>query len=232
MKPEDLKPLYPKEQRRIFIQEKVWFLPNDRLPPGNVFTFPGWNHPDLFGNENPVCIEYCSGNGAWIAAKAQANPALNWVAVEKKFDRVRKIWSKIHNLKLNNLMVVCGEAHQTTRCYFPDQSFYDVYINFPDPWPKKRHAKNRLIQDEFAQQLWRVLQMGRRFTFVTDDAPYSEWLIEVMGRHPGFASLFPDPFYVTNEMNYGSSYFDELWRSKGRTIRYHQFQKSPFNTLS
>ncbi len=226
MKPEDLKPPYAKEERRIFIHDRVWFLPNDRLPPPNEFVFPGWEHPDIFGNNHPVCIEYCSGNGAWIAGKAQANPHLNWVAVERKFDRVRKIWSKIKNLDLPNLFIICGEAHQATRTYFPECSAHDVYINFPDPWPKARHAKNRLIQAEFAQQLWRILQEGRSLTFVTDDPPYSEWLIEVMTAHKGFSSSYPSPYYTTDESCYGTSYFDQLWRSKGRTIRYHKFQKS------
>lgn len=226
MKPEDLKPPFTKEERRIFIHDRVWFLPNDRLPPPNAFIFPGWEHADIFGNTQPVCIEYCSGNGGWIAAKAQANPHLNWVAVERKFDRVRKIWSKIKNLGLPNLFVICGEAHQATRAYFPDLSAHDVYINFPDPWPKARHAKNRLIQSKFVQQLWRILQRERSLTFVTDDPPYSEWLIEVMTAHPGFISKYQHPYFTTDESCYGTSYFDQLWRSKGRAIRYHKFQKN------
>lgn len=225
MKPEDLKPPHTKEERRIFIYDRVWFLPTSRLPSANEFTFPGWQHADIFGNANPVCVEYCSGNGAWIAAKAKANPQLNWVAVEMKFDRVRKIWSKIKNLGLTNLFVICGEAHQATSLYFPASSVNDVYINFPDPWPKSRHAKNRLIQAEFAKELWRILETGRSLTFVTDDAPYSEWLIEVMSLQPGFVSSYPAPFYSLEETNYGTSYFDELWRSKGRSIRYHHFKK-------
>lgn len=224
MKPEDFKPLHSKDERLIYIQDKVWFLPNERLPFGNSFVFPGWHDAEVFGNRHKVCIEYCSGNGAWIAAKAQANPGINWVAVERKFDRVRKIWSKIQNLKLNNLLVVCGEAHQFTRSFLTDHSIHDIYINFPDPWPKSRHAKNRLIQDEFSKELWRILEKGRSLTFVTDDRPYSEWFIDVLSRTPGFVSAYPSPFYVAPPEGYGSSYFEELWRSKGRDIRYHQFR--------
>ena len=224
MKPEELTPPFPRDDQRIVIHDRVWYIPERTRYP-DEFAFPGWNHIDLFGNENPVIIEYCSGNGAWIASKAAANPNINWVAVELKFDRVRKVWSKIKNLGLNNLIVIYGEAHVTTRQYFQKDSISDVYINFPDPWPKKRHAKNRLIQPEFATELSRILKEGKSLTFVTDDVPYSEWLVEVMGSHKDFVSRYPEPFYLTEEPNYGTSYFDELWRSKGRTIRYHCFQR-------
>ncbi|HEV8052522.1 MAG TPA: tRNA (guanosine(46)-N7)-methyltransferase TrmB [Parachlamydiaceae bacterium] len=224
MKPEELKPPFPREDQHIAIHDRVWYIPErTRLP--SEFVFPGWNHTDLFGNDQPVVIEYCSGNGAWIASKAAANPNINWVAVEIKFDRVRKVWSKIKNLGLNNLIVIYGEAHVTTERYFQNDSISDVYINFPDPWPKKRHAKNRLIQPEFASQLSRILKEGKSLTFVTDDVPYSEWLIEVMGNHKDFTSKYPDPYFLNAEPNYGTSYFDELWRSKGRSIRYHCFER-------
>lgn len=225
MKPEDFKPPHPKEERRIYIYDRVWFIPNNRLPSANTFHFPGWEHTDFFGNTNPVCVEYCSGNGAWIAAKAQQNPHINWVAVEMKFDRVRKIWSKIKNHNLSNLIVICGEAMAATKAYFKADSINDIYINFPDPWPKKRHIKNRLIQDDFVEEVRRILANARSLTFVTDDAPYSEWFIETLARNPGFTSAHPAPFYLTESSDYGTSYFDELWRSKGKVIRYHSYVK-------
>lgn len=224
MKPADLTPPFKWDNRQILINDRVWYVPS-RMTAAFDFVFPGWNHPDLFGNDNPISVEYCSGNGAWIAAKAMANPQMNWLAVERKFERVRKIWSKVKNMEMKNLIVLCGEAHNATKRFFPDNSVQDIYINFPDPWPKNRHAKNRLIQDDFAKEMWRILKQERSLTFVTDDVPYSQWLIEVMQRHGGFESEYPSPFFVTDHSQYGTSYFDELWRSKGRTIHYHQFNR-------
>lgn len=224
MKPEQLKPPCPRENQRILINDRVWYVP-ERTQTQSNFIFPGWEHVDLFGNDHPVIVEYCSGNGAWIASKAAENPDINWVAVEMKLGRVRKIWSKIKNMGLNNLIVLSGEAHMATAHYFPADSISDIYINFPDPWPKSRHAKNRLIQPEFASQLSRILKEGKSLTCVTDDVPYSDWLISIMASHKDFISVHPKPFYLTEEENYGTSYFDQLWRSKGRVIRYHRFQK-------
>lgn len=225
MRPKDLKSPFKWDDRHVLINDQIWYVPLRTNEPDN-FIFPGWSHPDFFGNDHPVNVEYCSGNGAWIAAKAIAHPNMNWLAVERKFDRVSKVWAKVKNLNLKNLIVLCGEGHNATHHYFPDNSIENVFINFPDPWPKSRHAKHRIIQDEFAQELWRILKEGKALTFVTDDPPYSEWLIEVMHRHGGFKSEYSAPYFVTDQSEYGTSYFDTLWRSKGRTIHYHQFNKT------
>lgn len=224
MKPSELKAPFAWDHRKVIIHDRIFYVPI-RCENDKAFTFPGWEDPLLFGNSNPIHVEYCSGNGAWIAAKAQENPHINWIAVEKKFVRVRKIWAKIKNLNLPNLIVLCGEACNATRLYFPTQSFVGAYINFPDPWPKTRHAKHRLIRPEFVQQIWRVLQPNTVFTLVTDDPDYSTRMISEMEGHSGFASLHPAPFFTTEMLNYGTSWFETLWREKGRTIHFHQYGK-------
>lgn len=222
MKPVDLIPPFPKVERKIVIHDRVWYLPEADLSQ-NRFEFPGWNHPSFFGNENPVCVEYCSGNGAWIAAQALAHPEINWLAVEKKFMRVRKIWSKIKNLKLNNLMIIFGEAFSATSCYFPTACASDIYINFPDPWPKKKHAKHRLVKPAFVQELTRIMKMDKMLTFVTDDPVFSDAATKIILSNSNLHPYYPAPYFSTDENNYGSSYFEELWRSKGKIIRYHRF---------
>lgn len=222
MKPENLKSPFSWENRRIMIKDRILYVVEC---PNQSFDFPGWDHPDIFGNNNPVKIEYCSGNGAWIAEKAIADPNTNWVAVEKRFVRVRKIWSKIQNLNLPNLFIVCGEAFDVTSRFFPANSVSEVFINFPDPWPKHRHAKNRLIQVRFVQEIWRTLKKDAKLIFVTDDPKHSEWTIRILDASPGFESCYPHPHYITDDISYGTSYFDQLWRDKGKVIRYHGFYK-------
>jgi len=225
MKPQDLVPPHSRDDRRVCVHDRIWYVPmqfsqNTREP---LFLFPGWDHPDFFGNNNPVNIEYCSGNGAWIAERAVRYPHINWIAVERKFDRVRKLWSKVHNLKVSNLLVLCGEAYHATEKFFPTGTIDEVFINFPDPWPKRRHTQNRLIQLPFLNQLGRVLKDNGKVTVVTDDEPHSQWLIGLMKENGNFASTYPDPFYTTDCKTYGTSYFEDLWRSQGKTIYYHEF---------
>lgn len=224
MKPGSLKFSFPIDKREVTVQDRIWYVPIyyvDYLS----FNFPGWNDPIFFPKARPVKIEYCSGNGAWIAEKARQHPDINWIAIERKFLRVRKIWSKLKNYDLDNLLIVCGEGCQATRVYFPDQTIEEVFINFPDPWPKTKHAKHRIIQAPFVQEVWRILKPAGTFTLVTDDPTYSGEMIKTLQRCPGFASSFPSPYFTTEWDNYGNSFFEDLWRMQGKQIHYHQFKK-------
>jgi tRNA (guanine-N7-)-methyltransferase len=225
MKPVDLKVPFEWENRQIMIDDHIWYVPGYQ-ETAQAFTFPGWSDPSIFEKNQPVVIEYCSGNGAWIVEKAKAHPEINWVALEIKFQRARKIWAKIKNLQLPNLFVICGEGRLVTHKYIENASMEHVYINFPDPWPKTKHIKNRIIQESFVAEIARILKPGGYFTFVTDDTDYSEWTIDITLRNPNLISCNPSPFFSNEWIGYGTSFFEQLWREKGKDIRYHQFKKS------
>ena len=225
MRPKHLKSPFKWADRHVILHDRVLFVPPYCIEYDS-YQFPGWDHSTIFGNDNPVIVEYCTGNGAWIAEKARAHPDRNWVAVEIRFDRVQKIWAKVKNFQLPNLLVICGEGHLATRLYFPEQSVKETYINFPDPWPKNRHAKHRLVQSAFLQQVHRILRSEGSLILATDDPTYSDLFIEEMLAQTGFQSCYPAPYYCNDWPDYGTSYFDTLWRDQGRDIRYHQFQKA------
>jgi tRNA (guanine-N7-)-methyltransferase len=222
MRPSDLKSPFSKNKKQTLIESGVLYLP--KSSPTTDFHFPGWRDPSIFKQEAPIKIEYCSGNGDWIAARALNDPTTNWIAVEMLFDRVRKIWSKKQNFNLDNLFIVSGEGANLTRSFIQDQSVSGVFINFPDPWPKRRHAKYRIIQSEFIKELERILIPGSTFIFVTDDIDYSKQFIELMHSFPKFESIHSTPF-VTEKTGYGGSYFETIWRDLGKAIRYHEFRK-------
>ncbi len=100
-----------------------------------------------------------------------------------------------------------------------------MHVNFPDPWPKKRHAKHRIIRDTFVQELWRILEAQGSVNLVTDDAPYASVMVEEMRGHGGFVSEFDEPYYVRDLASYGTSWFRKLWESKGRNIHFMKFNK-------
>lgn len=222
MKPQDLKFPFAWEKRQPLIVDNIFFIPKfyDRH---EEWVFPSWSDSQLFNREAPVQIEYCSGNGAWIIEKAKAYPEMNWVAVEKRFDRVQKIWSKMKNNGLCNLFIVCGEALCFTTHYVPEDSFESIYINFPDPWPKGRHAKHRLLQEDFITELARVSKKDA--IIVTDHKDYADRIGKIFLNHPSWIPAFPSPYFITEWEGYGTSYFDTLWRLKGMTIHYLQFLK-------
>ncbi len=223
MKKRDLKYPFTWSERKPLIRDRVFYVPNQWE---GEWTFPGWADPEVFDAAAPIWIEYCSGNGAWILEKAKAHPEWNWVAVEKRFARIRQIYAKRENEKIRNLFIVCGEALNFTRHYGVDEGFAGAYINFPDPWPKGRHAKHRLFQDDFIAQLARVLKKEAQATIVTDYADYATKITVQMQSHPQWESVYAPPHFVTEwEGDYGTSFFDDLWRKKGRTIHYLQFRR-------
>ena len=211
MKPKDLKNPFNWDQRKPAITDNVLFVPN-HYTRHQEFTFPPFQK--IFNNSNPIHIEYCSGNGEWIIARAEQNPHINWVAVEKQFPRVRKIWSKSQNRQLKNLFIICGEALTFTQNYIQKPTFSAFYVNFPDPWPKTRHAKHRLICEPFATEIARCALPSSTATFVTDDYPYATQMLEVMTVHPNWQN----PTRTILGEGTGESFFDRLWRSKGRQI--------------
>jgi tRNA (guanine-N7-)-methyltransferase len=224
MRPAHLKSPFTWDQRCVTIHDRVWYIPK-HFHSYESFKFPGWQHPDLFTHERPIKIEYCSGNGAWIESRALSEPHVNWVAVEKKFERVRKIWSKIKNHQMDNLIAVCGEGRLATELYFPCQSVAEVYVNFPDPWPKTRHFKHRIVEGNFVKEVHRILQTGGTFTLATDDTNYSAVMIAVLSTHAGFESAIASPYFTHEWPNYGNSFFEKMWRQQGKQIYYHQFRK-------
>lgn len=224
MKPEDLISPFSWQERRALLHDHILYVP-PRCEDYTSFRFCGWDQPEMFKFPQPVCIEYCSGNGHWIVDQALELPHCNWVAVERKFERVRKIWSKLKNRQLNNLLIVCGEGEFVTRQYFPSNTVEQVFVNFPDPWPKSRHAKNRLINSRFIGEVQRILTDRGKLTLVTDDPAYSQQMVEVATSVEELTPVFPYPHYSIDYPGYGSSCFEQLWREKGKMIRYHVFHK-------
>lgn len=159
-----------------------------------------------------IFVELCSGNGEWIAEKAKSYPHIQWIAVEKRFDRAKKIWKKASDL--SNLFVILGDGLTFFRSYLPDRSLSKVYINFPDPWPKKKHAKHRLLDLPLKKELERVLLPYSTITMVTDDPSYRDHAIDLFYR--SWKSEFPFPNYIKKWEGYGSSFFRRLWESKDK----------------
>lgn len=176
--------------------------------------------PSIFGNTQPVVIEYCSGNGEWICNRAKKEPLFNWIAVEKRFDRAQKIWARLHRENIQNLFVVCGEGVTFSRHYVPKLSVSKIFVNFPDPWPKPRHAKHRLIRAEFLEEIEKILIPSGKAFFTTDDRPYLELMMETVQNRYQWKKLS----FTTDNSDFGGSYFLDLWKKKGRTIYHLDFE--------
>ncbi len=219
IKAKDFRIPFTWQERRIMISDGVWFMPP--ALPDDPFIFTGWQM--LFSQNLPVKVEYCSGNGTWIVEKAKSDPQSNWLAVEMDFERARMIWARAKNANLSNFALAFCEGVELTKRFFPTASVSEIFVNFPDPWPKRRHAKHRLIRQEFVAELTRILVPQGVATLVTDNEDYSKIMIREMLQNPGFSSPIGEPYYEVAPASYGTSFFDSLFRSQEKVIRLHRF---------
>jgi tRNA (guanine-N7-)-methyltransferase len=221
-KASDLRIPFVWEERRPVLLERFLYVP-DHYNRHDAWTVVPWTDPAIFGNSKPVLLEFCSGNGQWICEKAKQNPHLNWVAVDLRFDRSRKIWLRMHRENLMNLYIMCGDANLLARHYIPKQSLSESFVNFPDPWPKLRHAKHRLIQAPFVAEMANISLPGALATFVTDDATYAAQMLREVISCPIWRPRLPPPHYALDWPDYGISYFSDLWKKKGRNVHFLPF---------
>lgn len=223
MKPKDLPHFYSFEDRRPLIRDGVLCVPRF-YQEHHTFTMPDW-HREIFQNNHPIHLEFCSGNGEWIAKCAIEHPEINWIAVERKFTRVQKIWAKQQNHHLTNLFIICGNGEDAVDHYLPKGLLDAIYINFPDPWPKARHTKHRLLQAPFIEGMAKVIKPAAFCTLVTDDQPYVNFALKEFLQEGSFFPKNPAPHFIDQPGDYGSSYFNRLWKEMGRTIHYLQMIK-------
>lgn len=135
-----------------------------------------------FGNENQVIIEIGFGMGHATAAIAERNSNRNYIGIEVHTPGVGKLLSRIDCLQLSNLRIIQYDAVQVFRTMIPDRSLAGVHIFFPDPWPKKKHHKRRLIQHGFIKELLPSIQKEGYIYAVTDWEDYAEQILRVLNQ--------------------------------------------------
>jgi tRNA (guanine-N7-)-methyltransferase len=136
------------------------------------------NWGDLFGNDHPVEIEIGMGKGTFLTEQAKARPEVNFLGIEWARWYWRYASDRLRRHNCANARTVRAEAGLFLSEYVPLASVAVLHIYFPDPWPKARHHKRRLIQAPFVALVERVLVPGGRLQVVTDHQGYFEESIE------------------------------------------------------
>ncbi len=158
------------QSQRDLIVQGVGLDP-DALPRPIV-----WN--ELFGNDHPVELEIGMGKGTFLTEQARARPEVNFFGIEWANWFWRYASDRLRRHNCTNARTVRAEALFFLREHVPADSLSVLHVYFPDPWPKKRHHKRRLIQEPFMKQAERVLIAGGRLQVVTDHQGYFEENIE------------------------------------------------------
>jgi tRNA (guanine-N7-)-methyltransferase len=148
--------------------------------------------PELFGNGNPVVLEIGFGMGEATARMAAADPGTNILAVDVHTPGQGNLLNLADRSGLSNVRVGNGDAIILLREMVRPDSLDGLRVYFPDPWPKKRHHKRRLIQPEFLTLAATRLKPGAIVHCATDWEPYAEQMLEVLSAHPDFENTQAD----------------------------------------
>jgi pentatricopeptide repeat protein len=168
-------------------------------------------------------LEICSGSGDWIVEKVkdeeQRGDLSSWAALEIRFDRVHEMWRKVLLNGLEKKITIIHADATHVKDVIPESSVDEVFINFPDP-PHSRWSAQRMITSSFLRDLSTIIVPGGMVVIATDDFDYIRWI------HDDSKALFR--YFDTSRTTvsksldtayYGSSFFDALWASRGRTER-------------
>jgi len=143
----------------------------------------------LFGNDHPVIMEIGFGNGEATWRMAQEHPEENYIGVEVHRPGVGRLLLNIEAHELANVRIACEDAVGLLRERVKERSLAGVRIYFPDPWPKKRHHKRRIVQPEFIGLVAKKMRGDGILHLATDWQPYAEQMLEVMKLSAEFENL-------------------------------------------
>ena len=157
-------------------QQEAW----DRLWPvfGIEYSEAKINLADLFPDSKRVIMEIGFGMGEATAQIALADPTTGYLAVEVHRPGIGKLLLRIEEGGLENVRAIEGDAFEVFEQMIVDSSLDGVHLFFPDPWPKARHFKRRIVNQEFIAAVAAKLKPGAFFHIATDWQPYAEWITE------------------------------------------------------
>ena len=178
----------------------------------------------LFPAEQPLALEIGCGTGHFIAELAAANPDINFLAIDIYNKGCYKTCKKIELLGLDNVRVMRIEARYLLLHYIEKESLAAVYINCPDPWPKKRHRSRRLVNESFMEMLLHYLRPGGDFYFSTDFADYAEQVSEMLPQAKGYENCLAK-LLVTELPGYPVSKYMQRFLDAGQPIYYMHYRR-------
>lgn len=169
------------------------------------------NWEQIFGRAAPLAVEIGFGNGEFLVNWASRHPDWNFVGIDLSRGSVQRLQKRLLQNAIHNVRILHEDARFALRELFPNNSIKEAIMNFPDPWPKKRHKERRMLQPSFVETLAAVLKKGGRFELVSDQ----QWLVEETR-----ALFLESPFFeagqiVKNPARLVTTKYEKKWRESG-----------------
>jgi tRNA (guanine-N7-)-methyltransferase len=174
----------------------------------------------------PLVVEIGFGRGEFLLGLAEESPEQAFVGIEYSFKRTLKMARRVARLGIDNVALVEARAEDVLRDALPDASVACFWLNFPDPWPKKRHFGRRFVQAGTLAWVARRLVPGGRLRIATDHPGYAEWIDEQLAACPALVNRYaPERWRPAVEGRRATAYELE-WRAQGRSFFFFEYARA------
>ena len=170
-----------------------------------------------FGRAAPLHVDLGCGDGSFICALARRMPEGNFLGIERLLGRVRSAEHKASTIR--NVRLLRMESSYAVRYLLPAGSVETFYLLFPDPWPKRRHWRRRIVTEDFLRTISEALAENGRLLIATDYLAYCEKITEVVRANPDFAIATPASIDLPRTK------FERKFRAQGIPIHWLELRK-------
>ena len=177
---------YVKRNGRITNAQKAFFKKKEYNNNFFKISNDNLNYEDLFNNSNPCVLDIGFGDGKLLISTAKKFPEINFIGLEVYESGIGNILSQITENKIGNIMVSNHDAVEVLNNHINNKSLLGISLFFPDPWPKKKHHKRRIINDEFIELIFTKIKKNGFIKITTDWPDYAEIIIELFNHNNNF----------------------------------------------
>lgn len=180
----------------------------------------------LFGDDRPLAFEIGFGAGEHLAGQAEARPDMGFIGCEPFLNGVVGALAKIEDRELANVRLHMGDALDVLE-RLPDAALETLYLLHPDPWPKARHAKRRMVNHGPLDLIAAKLKPGGEFRLGTDDPTYCRWSMMIMNQRRDFEWLARAPQdFLVRPADWPETRYEAKARRKGHEVWYFRYRRA------
>ena len=189
----------------------------------DIETHPDWEN--IFRNQNSLKLEIGFGMGDFLIEMAIKETHSNFIGIDFTEDGTLNLLTKIKTLQLRNIRVIYGDAKNKLSTLFKNAELETIYINFPDPWPRKRHIKLRLISPGFANLIMQKLSAKGRVYIATDSEPYAQEILEYFNAEPLCQNINQDSGFLNSRANLPKTKYEKSFIYSGERTHYLEYSR-------
>lgn len=198
-----------RQQQALDSWLKEYELPLNTIP---------WDLEQIFGRKADTVVEIGFGMGASLLIMAEQHPELNFIGIEVHRAGIGSLAADLHEKGINNVRIVAHDAVEVFKHHLDENSLAGVQIFFPDPWPKKRHHKRRLIQPEFVKLLLQRVKIGGFIHCATDWQDYAEHMLSVLSAEALLSNTQPEGEYAARPDSRPLTKFEQRGNKLGHGV--------------